>query len=222
MDLVNTVRSGGDWGTVAGITWRGGKNAERTRIREVDDIPLPAWDITPLEKYLEAGCSHGVAREPTMPLLATRGCPYSCTFCSNPNMWTTRWTPRDPVKVVDEMAQAVERYQLRNFDLYDLTTIVNRRWTLEFAQEIIDRDLDIKYQLATGTRSEAIDDLVAQKLAESGCTHITVAPESGSEDSLIRTNKKLDLEQFVGSVKSCIKAGMTVSMNLIIFPDDTC
>jgi len=136
-------------------------------------------------------------------------------------MWTTRWTPRNPQKVVDEMAEAAERYNLRNFDLYDLTTIVKREWTLDFAQAIIDRGLDIKYQLASGTRSEAIDDHVAQKLVESGCTHITVAPESGSEDSLVRTNKKLDLEHFVASVKSCIKAGMTVSMNLIIFPDDT-
>ena len=52
-------------------------------------------------------------------------------------------------------------------------------------------------------------------------TPLTVAPESGSEESLVRTRKKLDLEQFAASLQSAIDAGMTVSMNLILFPDDT-
>ena len=39
-----------------------------------------------------------------MPILATRGCPYQCTYCANPGMWTNRWYARDPKDVVAEMA----------------------------------------------------------------------------------------------------------------------
>ena len=39
----------------------------------------------------------------TVPILATRGCPYQCTYCSAPNMRLPRWVPRDPIKVVDEI-----------------------------------------------------------------------------------------------------------------------
>ena len=64
----------------------------RTRIRNLDDIPWPAWDLVPLDKYLDHGLGYGVDLGRSMPILATRGCPYQCTFCSNPEMWTTRGT----------------------------------------------------------------------------------------------------------------------------------
>jgi radical SAM superfamily enzyme YgiQ (UPF0313 family) len=221
LELVQRVRAGDGVAEVAGITWRGGRNPDRNRIRDVDDIPAPAWDLTPLTNFFTHGFSHGVTREPTMPILATRGCPYSCSFCSNPNMWGTRWTPRDPGAVVDEMVAAAEQYGLSNFDLYDLTTIVDRKWTLAFGQTILDRGLNITYQLASGTRCEAIDTEVAALLRASGCTHVTVAPESGSPDSIVRANKKVDLDAFQVSLKAMLDANITVSMNLIIFPDDT-
>src|SRR4029450_2273399 len=57
--------------------------AARAGIRAVDEVPAPRWDLTPIERYLDGGFSFGVDRGRTMPLLATRGCPYRCTFCSS-------------------------------------------------------------------------------------------------------------------------------------------
>ena len=101
-------------------------------------------------------------------MLATRGCPYECTFCSNPEMWTTRWIARIPGKVLDEIQLYQERYGATNFDFYDLTAIVKRSWIIEFTQMILDRKMVFTWQLPSGTRSEAIDDEVSRLLYRVG------------------------------------------------------
>lgn len=85
----------------------------------------------------------------TIPLLATRGCPYQCRFCSAPNMWAPRWIPRDPVKVVDEIQYYVEHFGARNFPFQDLTAIVRKDWIVAFCREILRRGLDIRWQRRT-------------------------------------------------------------------------
>src|SRR6185436_3915128 len=97
--------------------------------------------------YLANNLSYGVGRGRTMPILATRGCPFKCTFCSSPTMWTQRWSPRDPRSVVDEMQSYVERYGATNFDFYDLTAIIRKDWIVQFCRELLDRQLNITWQL---------------------------------------------------------------------------
>ena len=111
-------------------------------------------------KYIDGGFTYGVNLGRSMPILATRGCPYQCTFCSSPAMWTTRYYVRDVADVVDEIASYVERYAATNVDFYDLTAIIKRDWILAFCAELERRGLDITYQLPTGTRSEALDEEV--------------------------------------------------------------
>ena len=96
----------------------------------------------------------------SMPLLATRGCPYECTFCSNPTMWTRRYITRDPKLLVDEMAHYVDKHDVVNFDFQDLTAIVNHRWAVALCEEMIERGLNVTWQLPSGTRAEVFDDLV--------------------------------------------------------------
>jgi radical SAM superfamily enzyme YgiQ (UPF0313 family) len=93
--LIDAVLAGGDVAALTGIVYRGSDGPVRTpprpRIRAVDDIPPPAWDLFPLQEYLNKEYGFGVNRGRSMPMLATRGCPYRCTFCSNPSMRGTRW-----------------------------------------------------------------------------------------------------------------------------------
>ena len=55
-----------------------------------------------------------------MPILATRGCPYQCTFCSSPSMWTTRYIMRDPKEIVDEIEWLIKEYQANDFEFFIL------------------------------------------------------------------------------------------------------
>ena len=84
-----------------------------TRIRDVESIDRPAWDLFPMDAYFRYRSFLGVDRGRSMPILATRGCPYECSFCSAPNMWTTRYHVREPVEIVDEIQSYVESYRDR-------------------------------------------------------------------------------------------------------------
>lgn len=210
---------------VAGIVFRGANGPQRTapraRIRDVDDIPLPRWDLTPIENYLDGGFSFGVDRGRTMPLLATRGCPYRCTFCSSPRMWTTRYTTRSPERVVDEIEEYVHRYGAENFDFYDLTSIVKRDWILEFCRQLERRGLHVMWQLPSGTRSEALDEDVLRAMYRSGCRNVTYAPESGSERTLEVIQKKVKLDRLAASMRTAARIGLNVKANILIgFPDE--
>src|SRR6201999_3016153 len=150
-------------------------------IRALDTIPPPAWELVPLENYLSNGLTNGVNLGRSMPMLASRGCPYQCTFCSSPFMWTTRWVSRDVHLLVDEIIEYQERFGITNVDFYDLTAIVKRDWIIKFCEEPLRRGVKITWQLPSGTRSEAIDAEVVGWLERSGCRNLSYAPESGSE-----------------------------------------
>src|SRR5207244_110819 len=106
-------------------------------IAALDAIPRPAWDLFPIERYIAGQFNHGVVRGRTMPILASRGCPYQCTFCSSPAMWTTKWSARRPDDVLAEMKDYVACYGVNDFAFYDLTAIVRRDWIVAFCELLI-------------------------------------------------------------------------------------
>lgn len=197
-------------------------NERRARRRDIDSIPWPAWDLMPLENYLERGFGFGVNRGRTIPIMASRGCPYQCTFCSNPAMWTTRWIARDANDLLDEMAFYQEQYGVVNFDFYDLTAIVKKSWIVDFCGKIEERGMKFTWQLPSGTRSEAIDGEVARLLYRSGCRNMSYSPESGSPSVLERIKKKISTDAVIESIEASYQNGMNIKCNIIFgFPGET-
>jgi anaerobic magnesium-protoporphyrin IX monomethyl ester cyclase len=224
--LLDTLEAGGAPADVAGISFLDAsgemvKTENRSRLIEIDEISEPAWDLIPLEIYLSGGYSFGVNIGRTIPLIATRGCPFECTFCSNPFMWTTRWLARKPINVVNEMEKYIRDYNVENFDFYDLTAIVRKDWIVEFCQLLIDRKLNITWQLPSGTRSEALDKEVTDLLYQSGCRNLSYAPESGSPETLKLIKKKIKLDDMLESMKYSISSNINIKANVIVgFPNE--
>ncbi len=136
----------------------------RARVDAIDEIPWPAWDLFDIEAYNTHGLKTGIDYGKMVPIIATRGCPYSCTYCSSPRMWTTKWLARDPVLVADEVEHWAKTYGADNFPFQDLTVVIKRDWIIAFCKEILSRNLDIRWQLPSGTRCEVIDEEVADLL----------------------------------------------------------
>lgn len=211
---------------VPGIWYRSvdGRLADTGKGRRETDlaaIPRPAWDCVPLEEYLRRGLGFGVGRGRSVPVLASRGCPYQCTFCSSPSMWTTKWVARDPDDLLDEIADLQQGYRAENFDFYDLTVIVKRQWILDFCHAIERRGMSFVWQLPSGTRSEAIDAEVAAALFRTGCRNLSYAPESGSPETLRLIKKKVSLPRMLGSMRAAVRSGLNVKANVIFgFPHE--
>lgn len=198
------------------------RNPHRERLRQPDDLPWPAWHLFNLDPYFEAGEGHGVERGRAMPIVATRGCPYRCTFCSSPSMWTTRYVMRSIPLIVDEIEHYVCTYRADNIDFFDLTAIIKKDWILAFCREVQRRKLNVSWQLPSGTRSEAMDGEVLEAMAAAGCTNVTYAPESGSKRTLHAIKKQVRLPRLFDSIRDAKRHGIFVKCNLIIgFPRET-
>jgi anaerobic magnesium-protoporphyrin IX monomethyl ester cyclase len=212
--------------TVHGLAFRREGRVVNTglsaRRRDVDEIPAPAWDVFPIDEYIERHQTNGINLGRSMPMLGTRGCPFRCTFCSNPGMWTQRWIARDPKRLVDEMEHHVRKYRVTNFDFQDLTAIVKRQWIVDFCRELIGRGLNVTWQMPSGTRAEVFDDEVAGLLYRSGCRALAFAPESGSPAILKAVRKQVDLDHMLTAMAAAVRGGLKLSCFIVIgFPDDT-
>lgn len=227
VELADALERGEPLSGIAGLAYReDGQvvvNPRRARRTGVDDVAPPAWHLFDLETYHRHRFVGGMyTSRKTIPILATRGCPYQCTYCSAPGMWTPTWIPRDPVKVADEIQSYVERWGATCFPFQDLTAIIQKKWIVDFCQELLRRELDIVWQLPTGTRSEAIDAEVADLLRRTGMICMSYAPESGSEETRRLIKKKLKRERLVESLRAAVGAGLNVSCFFVVgFPHDT-
>ena len=197
-------------------------NPRHRRIKNIDSIAWPAWDLFDIQQYNEVNQPHGASQGSFMPMLATRGCPFQCTFCTSPNMWTTEWIARDYKDVVDEMEHYQKLYGTRDFQFEDLTAIVRKDWITQFCDEIVARGMKITFQMPSGTRSESIDAEISQKLKAAGCHEFAFAPESGDPRILKAIKKKVKLPAMYQAAENAMGAGINVGCFFIIgFPEDT-
>jgi len=193
-----------------------------TRIREVNKVPWPIWPEGYLEMFWDSGKSYGVLTEKDMPIMASRGCPYQCTFCSSPQMWTTRYTLRDINDLINEIKSYKKRYDITALQFYDLTAIIKKDWTIEFSNRLISEGLNLRWSLPSGTRSEALDAETLAMLKKTNCNYLVYAPESGSEETLKKIKKRIKLQKITESILEAKKQGLVIRTNLIIgFPHET-
>lgn len=189
--------------------------AKPTRIGDIDKIPLPAWDLTPMENYLSRGLNYHARRGRTIPMLGSRGCPFSCTFCSNSNMWSAPWIARKPALIVDEMLKHFIYYGADNFVFSDLTAVVDTKAIRELCHEILKHHLNITWQLPT-LRTEKLDRDILRLMYQAGCRELDFAIESGSRRVLESVNKKSDPEKMVALIKDALKEKIRLSVNIIL------
>ena len=227
MRLARAILTGAQWREIPGLAYIDGNakfqnNGLSARNRTIDDIPTPDWDSFPIEQYISRHQINGSNLGRAMPLLSTRGCPYQCTFCSSPGMWTTRYITRDPKAVADEIELYKNKYNIVNVDFQDLTAVVKRRWVIDFCNELIKRRLNVTWQMPSGTRSEVFDNEVAELLYRSGCRALAFAPETGSPEMLKIIKKQVDLSHMLAAIRIAVRQGFKLSCFIVIgFPEET-
>ncbi len=197
------------------------KTKYRDRIKHIDEIPWPDWDNFKIEPYLDNAVSFGPGSGRNMPIIASRGCPYECTFCSNPLMYGRRYYLRQIDDLINQIKFYIEKYKITGLQFYDLTAIIRKDWVLEFCEKLKENNISLEWSLPSGTRSEALDLDVLKALSKANLKYLVYAPESGSAKSLLLIKKKIKLSVMEQSIKYAINQGISVRTNLIIgFPNE--
>jgi radical SAM superfamily enzyme YgiQ (UPF0313 family) len=169
---------------------------------DLDGLPFPAWDLFPLENYWRLGYSHGpLTTGRYLPLLTSRGCPYNCGFCMAPEVSGRKWKARSAENVVNEIEYFQKKFCVDEFHIEDLNPTVNKKRIKELCRLLIERNIQVIWKLAQGTKLESLDSETIGLMAEAGCKYISISPESGSRHVLKLMGKPVNLDHVVEVVR---------------------
>ena len=223
VELLNCYQNNQSIGEVKGIAFRANTGEvrltlPRNRVKP-STLPWPNWDHVPLDNYFKANQGINSNSKKSLIMLATRGCPHVCGFCTNDFMWQAKWFARDPIDVVNEIKHYKEKYQIEHIDFVDLTILINKEWMNQFCDLIISEKLNITWAIPIGTRTEGMDKNLLIKMKESGLTRLLYAAESGDDETLKKIEKNLVISRFNRIVKETVELGIITKINFIIgFP----
>lgn len=191
---------------------------ERTEvIQNLDSLPFPAWDLLNLEHYWQLGYAHGpLTSKKYLPLLTSRGCPYQCTFCVTPATNKNMWRSRSAKNVVDEIELYTQKFGVFEYHIEDLNPTIKKERIVEIAKEIMQRNLKISWKISSGTKVETLDEETIQWMAQSGCTYISISPESGSSKILKLMKKPFSHVRALELVKEMNKNNITTQACFIL------
>ncbi len=178
---------------VAGIVFRdehGNMVVTRNRplIYNLDELPWPARHLLPMDKYTLFGKKIRVAH-----IMASRGCPYGCIYCTTSYYWGVRIRYRSPKNVAEEIEFLVNKYKVEHVVFTDDELTANKRFVYELIEEMKKRGLDIGF--ACGARIDHMDKDFMRFLYKNGCVALYFGVESGTQRILDKIGKMISLDQ---------------------------
>ena len=228
LTLVRALESGASLEDVEAIAWRDERGEARwtpqkhSGVRDVGSLPFPARDLLPMESYVTTQEAHGPVGGRWTSILSSRGCPYGCTFCESRQ---TKWRARSAEDVVDEIEECVNRWGIEEFHFEDDNMTISADRVIAIADELKRRGLSIRWQTPNGIRASVTDRATLRAMRDSGCDHITLAPESGSVrvlNEIVQKGKDFDLGQLLQVARDAHDLGMKVAAYFILgLPGET-
>jgi anaerobic magnesium-protoporphyrin IX monomethyl ester cyclase len=188
---------------------------------ELDELPFPDWSEYS-KKYPLRNNFFALKQKIAIPILGTRGCPYSCfNYCTYPLQQGRKVRARTPDNIIEEILYWQKTLGTNKFVFRDPVFSINKKHTLELCNKIIDKRLNIKFMVETHLNN--LDDEMIALLSKAGLELVYVGIESADNHVLddmkrftIKTDKQFEI------IKKCEDAGIKVKTMFIIGnPEDT-
>lgn len=155
-------------------------------------------------------------------VMSSRGCPYQCIFCSQRAITGVSHRTRPVDQVLNEIATLVERHGLNFITFFDDNFLVDRTWSRELCQGIIDRGLNQRVKFMCQMRGDAVSEETLTLLASAGFVALSFGIETGSERVAEFIKKGESVEANIKAVYLAKQRGFTVLGTFIIgFPTET-
>jgi len=211
--IKDIVQNLGNLAQVKGIYYRSDAGQivvtdPRPYIRDLDSLPFTRYDIFPMDVYFKNMGMGGVPNVKTINLVTSRGCPYSCNFCSR-TFSGARFRSVD--KIVEEIGLLRDQYGIRGVTFNDELVLSGKKRAYELCEKI--KPLRVYWDCQGRANIVDLDLLRAMKAA--GCTTVGYGVESGSQKILDNMNKKVAVWQNELAVTNTLKAGMTPVVQMI-------
>ncbi len=211
------VAAGKRWDEVAGLTFRSGTRTVSTPDRspiEMTELPVPAFHLADLTRY-----AYEILGPQFMVLEGSRGCPYSCAFCSR--VIQGRKLRRKSVEQLGrEVEIAVRKQGVRNIYFIDLEFTASRELAEGISRFILDRNLRVRW--CCQTRTDQVDEPLLRLMRQAGCRLIHFGIETASPRIALTTRKGITVDQQRQGLSLAKRAGLeTLCFFLLGHPGET-
>ena len=211
-ELLAAILNNTDLSVVKGISYRDKTGIRRTpdraRIKDLDSIPFSALEEVNLNDY------------PAFGIMASRGCPYPCTFCSVAPAWNRFSNYRSVKNVIEEIKFLKEKTGTDVFLFQDEFFISTKPRMMAFCKALQDANLDISWKCFGHVN--LVDDEMMYMMRESGCTDLRFGIESGSSRILKLLKKGFGQEKAADVISRATRIFQTVDTFFIWgFPFET-
>ena len=214
-----------DLGGIPGLFWR--RDGEvvvnpghADIVKDLDDLPLPAYDLIDLPKYWRHQSTAPIPRRRYVSLVSSRGCPYGCIWCHN--ISGRMFRPHSPERVVEEISIFGKRYGVNDIEFLDDCFNLQRKRVLEISQRLLASGDKVRLAFPTALRTDILDVEVIDALVAAGTYYSGFSLESASERIQVMTRKRLDVQKYLDNVALFAKRRVfTNGFMMLGFPGET-
>lgn len=214
VELIHAITEKRDLRGIKGIAYRSHNtviiNERRELIKEIDNIPLPAYDLFPIHYYRLFRTPDSTNKDFTLPILSGRGCTFRCNFCYRMDKG---YRPRDPQAIIREINYLVEKYRITRISFMDELLMSSVSRTEEICKVFIKAKLKIKWG-CNGRLNFARPDLL-RLMKQAGCVLINYGIESIDDQALKNMNKNLTVDQITRGIEATNAEGIISGYNII-------
>ena len=201
VELIKSLQEQKDTSSIAGISFKKNecyiKTPKRSIMKDLDCLPLPAWDILNMEPYKKTWLKH--AGFFSINIGTTRGCPFKCNWCAKP-IYGNRYNARSPQNVVNEIKYLQQTFGIDHVWFCDDIFGLKPGWVNEFA-DLVERE-DLKFKFKIQSRADLlVQEKYVEALARAGCDNVWMGAESGSQKILDAMDKGITIQQVEQATK---------------------
>ncbi len=210
---------------IPGLLWReNGKiiQNDRSFTDNLDSLGMPAWDLIRPQEYPEAQHGAFFRNFPIAPIITTRGCPFSCTFCAGNLISGRRLRKRSIENIINEMETLYNDYGIREFHIIDDNFTLDRNFAKGLLKRIKESHMDISWAVPNGVRVDALDDELLGLMKDTGLYLVSLGIESGSDRVLKLMKKSITRKKITDAVDMIRHFSIDIAGFFILgFPGET-
>lgn len=223
LEVIQTVNQGNttEFAHIDGLAYYSGgelvETKERSRIRPIDDLPLPNRKKIDMQPYLKTWkTAHGKS---AMTVSTQRGCPYTCKWCSTA-VYGQSYRRRSPHLVAAELKMLKDEYNPDTIWFVDDVFSVSHKWLEDFKDEVKKQGALIPFECIT--RADRMNEEVIDWLKEAGCFRIWIGAESGSQRVIDLMDRRVDVDYVSSMIKLTKSKGLEAGTFIMLgYPGET-
>jgi anaerobic magnesium-protoporphyrin IX monomethyl ester cyclase len=212
-ELIHHLKGNRSLAGIQGLMYRNGSgsvavNPPREKIRDLDTLPLPAYDIFPMDRY------------PLHRMVTSRGCPFACAWCNSSSLWDQTLRSISPENIVKEIEFLVSTYGKKIFVFGDNSFNADLKRVDALCDMLLEKKIDILWSVSL--RADIMTPELAHKMKMAGCYNVSIGIESANNEILRKMGKGTTIEKISEGIRMLKEAGIEIMSQYVIgSPDET-